>query len=348
MPTFTGTIGDGGETLLYGAWGLIDDATGEVIYEALVGAGDFSVDLSLTATTPGSSYTLIIGALNASGFTLDYKTVVITKDAGVECDPDDFVCIVEELWGDAETTLLDEMIDEWWDAIIALVDAGDLDDAKDAVKDFDKAAKDLVKDADKVSKDLEKDAKAVSKALKDDVKDIRKYEKKVLDQDRKATKKLMDAYISLAECGATDYVCLAEATAEFADLDIDDVLDSAEIEFDEVLDDGKDDVKDLFDGDVTQETIDEAYDIKDEAEADALELQSDADTAAQALLAQAVSDLESLRDQASGGDVADIQDVIDDLIDDMTDDIDKFNDDALNKDIPDKVEKIQKEIDKEE
>ncbi len=229
----------------------------------------------------------------------------------------------------------DDTIDEWWELVVALVDAGDYDAAEDAAKDFDKVAKDLVKDA-----------KGISKALKDGVKDIRKYEKKRLDSDRKIVKKLMEQYVIAAQCGATDYVCQADSVTAFADLDINDVLKDAKDEYKEVLDDGKDDVKDLFLEPITQEVIDEAYAIKDEAEADALELQSDADIATQVLLVDAVADLELLRDQASGGDVGDIQDLIDQLVIDMTADIDKFNDDALNKEIPDKVEKIQKEIDK--
>ena len=59
--------------------------------------------------------------------------------------------------------------------------------------------------------------------------------------------------------------------------------------------------------------------IKDAAAADALAFQSDADTSA-----QAAANRELLRDQASVGDVGDIQDLIDDLVSDMTDDIDNF------------------------
>jgi hypothetical protein len=156
--TFAGVVNDGGEPLLYGAWGLLDDATGATLFESLVPDGVFSVDLTVTATAAGSSYTFIVAALNATGFSLDYKTVVVTKE-DVECDPEDFACIVDELFVETETELL-QLIDDWWATVTALVDAGDYAAADDAAKDFDKIAKDLVKDADKVAKALEKDAKA--------------------------------------------------------------------------------------------------------------------------------------------------------------------------------------------
>lgn len=75
--TFAGVVNDGGEPLLYGAWGLLDDATGATLFESLVPDGVFSVDLTVTATAAGSSYTFIVAALNATGFSLDYKTVVV-------------------------------------------------------------------------------------------------------------------------------------------------------------------------------------------------------------------------------------------------------------------------------
>ena len=105
-----------------------------------------------------------------------------------------------------------------------------------------------------------------------------------------------------------------------------------------MLDDGKA----LFlDVTITQVLVDEAYVIKNEAEADALEFQADADIEANAQLTQAVIDVEAIRDQATGGDVATIQAIIDTLITDMTVDIDAFNDKALIDEIPDKVQKIQ-------
>jgi hypothetical protein len=246
----------------------------------------------------------------------------------------------------SEATSLLAVIDEWQTTVQALIDAGDYAGATAAAEAFDDEAKALVKAADSVAKDLEKVAKEISKELKDAVKDIRKFEKKLLDKARKLEKKLMDQAITEAQCGATNYVCLAQSTADFARINIKDVLDVARTEYKEVLDDGKDDVKALFlDVTITQVLVDEAYVIKNEAEADALEFQADADIEANAQLTQAVIDVEAIRDQATGGDVATIQAIIDTLITDMTVDIDAFNDKALIDEIPDKVQKIQDEID---
>lgn len=340
--TFSGSVSSS-STILYAAYGVFDDTNATVAESLITGGTTFSVTPTLTATTAGKAYTLVVGVLDLNGYAVTSKTVTVTL-AG--CDPNDFVCQVALLWSDATTTV-DAMTAAAYATINALISAGDFAGATQAAKDYDKAAKDFVKDTDKTAKDLEKDAKNVSKALEIAVKAIRKIEEDRLDQTRKDEKDLMDLLIDFSQIAPTDYPALAQSALDYGDFYVkDDTLDIAKDNYKYVLDQAQADIDVLFEGTVTQAVIDQAIAIMNQAEIDARALQAAAEVAAPIAQATAEANAQVFLALADPADQPGIQNDIDNFNSNAAQDIASFTSKA-DQDIPKDIDKMQQDIDKE-
>ena len=155
--TFSGSVSSS-TTIIHAAYGVFDAAGATIVESLITGGTTFSTTVTLTATTAGETYDLLVGVVDLDDSAVATHTITVTKDAGTTCDPTDYACLAQVVLDTAEAEISTVLADALQGILDLLTPPFDQSDA-DAAWDIQDTAKNA--------------AEAIEAQAKDDANDIR-------------------------------------------------------------------------------------------------------------------------------------------------------------------------------